>query len=263
MRWCDMTSPSLAAAAASGAVVVLPVGSIEQHGPHLPVSTDSTIVSSLVERAVRDQTLDGAVVVAPTVEYGFSDDHLGFAGTLSLPARTLEDLLVEVGRRILDSGFARLVLVNGHGSNDRLLYYAIRRIRDVARRPVALAATTYWALAADDIRAIRRSGPGGMGHACELETSLMLHFRPETVRLELAVREIPEPYSNYRGTDLLGSSPVVAPDRWADRSRSGVTGDPLVATPQQGARFAEAIAARLGAFLQEFASWPLVDGGAR
>lgn len=253
--------PDLRTAAEAGSIVVVPVGSIEQHGPHLPVATDSMCVAGVVRLAAERVGERVPMVVAPVVQYGFSEDHLGFPGTISLPAAQLENMLVSIGSSIVASGFSRVVLVNGHGSNDRLLYYALRRIRAAVTGRIALAATTYWSLARDDLAALRLSETGGMGHACELETSLMLHFHPETVHMDRAVREIPVGYSRYRGSDLLATGPVVAPDRWLERSRSGVTGDPLLATAEQGGRFADAIATRLATFFEEFAGWPLVEGG--
>lgn len=261
MRWDAMSSPQLAEAAAGGAIVVVPVGSVEQHGPHLPVATDAWAAEHLVEAALPKLPSGRRVVIAPVVRYGFSDDHAGFPGTLSIPARLLEELLIEIGAGIIASGFDRILLVNGHGGNDRLLYYVVRLIRDRAPRPVALAGLTYWKLAAEQLRSLRHSEPGGMGHACELETSLMLHFRPETVRMRHAVREVPVPYSGERGGDLLSSGAVVAPDRFHELTVSGVTGDPLVASAEQGRLFAGAISGRLAAFIDEFASWPLRQGG--
>jgi len=255
VRWARLTSPQIAAAAASDAVVVVPVGSIEQHGPHLPTMTDSACIEHLVQDAV--DRLDGSplTLIAPTVPFGFSADHLGFAGTLSVPAELLADLLVEIGRSILLSGFRRLVYLNGHGSNASLLYYVVRRIRDLAPEPVTVTAATYWSLAREELAAARRSEKGGMGHACELETSLMLHYEPETVDMALAVREIPKAYSPYRAADLLSTGPAVAPDRFRDRTHSGVQGDPTVADAEHGAHMASLTAAALARFLRDFASW--------
>lgn len=261
MRWQELTTPELEQAAAAGALVVLPIGAIEQHGPHLAVSTDAVCAENLALATAARAALPVPVLVAPTVAFGYSDDHMGFVGTLSLSPRVLEDVLVELGTSILSSGFERLLLLNGHGSNDRLLYYAIRRIRAEARRPAALAATTYWKLAGAALGELRRSQTGGMGHACELETSLLLHFAPGLVHMEHALREVPVPYSAERGADLLASGAVVAPDRIVERTASGVMGDPTLASAEQGERFAAAIVDRLHAFLLEFAKWPLSPGG--
>lgn len=257
MRWDRCSWPDLKALASAGAIVVIPVGSIEQHGPHLPVATDAICAERLVDAAVERLTEDIRVVVAPAMRYGYSEDHLGFPGTLSIGSRTLEDVLIEVGAGVAASGFERLAFVNGHGGNERLLYNVVRGVRRECSRPLAVAGVTYWKLAQAELAGLRRSEMGGMGHACELETSLMLHFEPESVRMERAVRAIVHPYSPLRGNDLLAPGPVVAPDRFSERTDSGVAGDPTVASAEQGARFAQVISGRLAAFLHEFAAWPL------
>lgn len=261
VRWQDMTSVEIEAAAEAGATVVLPVGAIEQHGAHLPVSTDATCAEQIALTAAGRENAAAPTIVAPTLPFGYSDDHAGFPGTLSLSHRVLEDALVELGASILASGFRRLLYLNGHGGNDRLLYYVVRRVREVAHGPVALAGATYWKLAGKELGALRVSAAGGMGHACELETSLMLHFAPQLVQMEQAVKEVPETYSEHRGDDLLAGGVVVAPDRFLERTSSGVVGDPLAADKEHGALFATAIVERLGAFLDELAGWPLVAGG--
>lgn len=222
--------------------------------------TDSACVEHVVEDAVNRLGGQPPIVIAPTVRYGYSHDHLGIPGTLSVPARLLEDLLVEIGRSILLSGFDRIAFVNGHGSNASLLYYVVRRIRDDAERPIRVTAVTYWSLARDGLAAIRRSELGGMGHACELETSLMLHYEPDTVEMARAVRDIPKAYSRYRSADLLSPGPAVAPDRFRDRTTSGVQGDPLVADAEHGSRLADVAVAGLVDFFRDFSSWDLAPG---
>jgi creatinine amidohydrolase len=260
VRWDDLTSPELGALAADpAAVVIVPVGATEQHGPHLPVSTDARCAEDLALRTARS-VAQVPVVVAPAFRYGASDEHLGFAGTLSIPAELLETMLVEIALGIVSSGFGRVLFLNGHGGNDRLLYYALRRIRARSPRAVALAATTYWKIAADELRGLRRSAEGGMGHACELETSLMLFLDPDHVHADRRVTEVPI-RSPFRGADLLSAGTVYAPDRFSELTSSGVAGDPSVASVEQGERFADAIVARLVAFVDEFAGWALLAGG--
>jgi creatinine amidohydrolase len=263
IHWERMTSPMIAAAAQKNAVVVVPVGSIEQHGPHLPTMTDSACVEHLVERAA-GLLAPGEFIVAPGVRYGYSHDHLGFAGTLSISARLLEEMLVEIAASVVLSGFDRIAFVNGHGSNASLLYYVVRRVRDAAPRAVSVTGATYWTLAREALSDARRSAIGGMGHACELETSLMLQFEPDMVDMDRAVREMPEPYSRFRSSDLLSPGPAVAPDRFKVRTESGVSGDPLVATAEHGAHMADIIVRALADFLGDFATWELApqQGGA-
>jgi creatinine amidohydrolase len=255
-----MTTAALTAAAAADAVVIMPIGSIEQHGPHLPTGTDSMCAASLVADVLQRLSPDTPAVALPPLWYGYSDDHHGFGGTISLPFRVLEDVLANVGKEVLTNGFKRLVFVNGHGSNDRLMYYVVRRIREEASAPHCAVGVTYWKVATQQLQTQRRSPYGGMGHAGELETSLMLHYAAHTVDHDKAVTEMPERYSPYRGGDLLDSGMVVVAERFIDRTRSGVVGDPSPATKEAGESFAEAITQRLSELIADVTTWPLIGG---
>jgi creatinine amidohydrolase len=258
MHWQELTSEELAVAAGAGAVVVIAVGATEQHGPHLPVGTDSMCAQALAGQAAELAAASGVtVVVAPPVWVGYSRDHDGFPGTLGIGHRTLSLLLVDLGRGVLASGFSRLLYLNGHGGNDRLLYYVLRDVQDSAGVPSALAAVSYWRLAADALAATRETGPGGMAHACELETSLMLHHHPSLVRMERATDERAAEYSRFRRHDLLAPGPVMAPDRFADLTGSGVVGDPTLANGAKGADWSAAIATAVAELLADMTRWPL------
>jgi len=253
-----MNKDELAAAAARDAVVVLTLGATEQHGAHLPVGTDSMSAQHIAGLAASMAHEVGTeVIVAPPVWWGYSRDHDGFPGTLTLSHATLAALLTELARSVVTNGFSRVLFVNGHGSNDRLLYYVLRDVQDSAGVPCALAAVTYWKLAADVVGAERDSTVGGMAHACELETSLMLNSHPGLVRMDLAVDERATEYSTFRRQELLVSGPVMAPDRFRDLTRSGVVGDPSLATAEKGSRWAAVIADRLADLIQDLSRWPL------
>lgn len=258
MHWQDMTKDQLAAAANRDAVIVLTVGATEQHGAHLPVGTDSMSAQHIAEAAATLANEAGTeVILAPPVWWGYSRDHIGFPGTLTLSHRTLSALMVELGASIVTNGFSRILFLNGHGSNDRLLYYVLRDVQDAAAAPCALAAVTYWKLAVDVLGAERDSTVGGMAHGCELETSLMLHSHPQLVHMDRAVDERAMEYSPHRRQELLSSGPVMAPDRFRDLTRSGVVGDPSLATAEKGSRWAAAIAARAADLIQDLSRWPL------
>lgn len=257
MHWQNMTKDELAAAADRGAVVVVTLGATEQHGAHLPVGTDSMTAQHIAHMAATQAGDAGTeVIVAPPVWWGYSRDHLGFPGTLTLSHRTLTNLLVELGQSVTANGFSRVLFLNGHGSNDRLLYYVLRDIQDATPTPCALAAVTYWKLASDVVAAKRESTTGGMAHACEFETSLMLNSNPELVQMDLAVDERANEYSRYRRQELLASGPVMAPDRFRDLTRSGVVGDPSLATADKGLEWSTAIAAGTADLIHDLAQWP-------
>jgi mycofactocin system creatininase family protein len=204
--------PSVAAAAGTF-VLVIPLGATEQHGPHLPCSTDTDVAVALADRlaARRDD-----VVVAPALAYGSSGEHAGFAGTLSLGGPVFEQAVVELVRSA--DAFAGVVLVSTHGGNRDALARAVATVTHEGRRVLA------WS----------PSVPGGDAHAGRTETSLLLTLRPEQVHLDRAEA------GDLRPLDALlpelragGVAAVVA---------NGVLGDPSGASAEEGAALLDALA---------------------
>ena len=214
--------PQLAEAARQGGSTVLwPFGAIEQHGPQLPLATDA-IFAERVADAVLTQ-LDPALPIwrLPCQSLGFSPEHQGFAGTISLPSELLVSLVVSVGSQLADAGFQRLVLFNAHGGQIALLQVAARELR--CRRPsLAVLPCFLW------------SGPPGLSallpqperrqglHAGLAETSLMLHLAPDLVGPQRPCDGLDGPHPP-EGWSLEGAVPVAW--RAADLSESGVIGD--------------------------------------
>lgn len=207
-RWPDVDP--------TGSTVIVPVGSVEQHGPHLPLGTDTIVASAVAAR------LPG--LCAPPVEFGASGEHESFPGTVSIGSEVLSAVLVEVGRSA--SRWARRIcFVNGHGGNGAALVEAVRLLRYEGR----------------DAGWLPCAVPGADAHAGRTETSLLLHLAPERVRLDLA-----EPGNTAPLAELLprlreGGVAAVAPN--------GVLGDPRGASATEGARlFAEMVARAIGAY---------------
>jgi creatinine amidohydrolase len=166
---------------AAGSVLVLPLGATEQHGPHLPVGTDSILVEEVARRAAASLAGEVPVVVAPTLWFGSSAHHLPFGGTLSLDTGTYYRVLMDLGRSAVSSGFGRLFFLNGHGGNHELAQLAARDL--ALAQPVDAAAGSWWAMAHEELLA------GGdwdthplPGHAGAFETSAILAQRPELVQ---------------------------------------------------------------------------------
>ena len=214
--------PQLAEAACQGGSTVLwPFGAIEQHGPQLPLGTDAIFAERVADAVLIQLDPELPIWRLPCQSLGFSPEHLGFAGTLSLPSELLVALVVSVGSQLADAGFQRLVLFNAHGGQIALLQVAARELR--TRRPsLAVLPCFLW------------SGPPGLSallpqperrqglHAGQAETSLMLHLAPELVGPErprdgLAGEDPPQ------GWSLEGAVPLAW--RTADLSKSGVIGD--------------------------------------
>ncbi len=256
-RLADMTWEEVRAAAGAGAVAVVPTGSLEQHGPHLPVRVDTALVTAVAEAAIVRLPADVQVVLAPTLWLGASHHHLPFFA-VSVDEHTYVEVVVQIGCSLADAGFRRLFFLNGHGGNAAPLRLAVNEIG--RRRPAALpACAEYWALGAPGIRAARTTGPGGAAHACEVETSLMLHLAPGDVRRDRLRADIPDlPPQFVR--DLVDGGPVTLGIAWDRLSSGGVLGDPTQATPAKGAEMLAACAAAVADALTAFAGLDVGEG---
>src|SRR5215212_143812 len=169
-----------AARRAPGALVVLPVGATEQHGPHLPLGTDFLIVEHVTRAAAHEARASVDVLVAPTFQTGSSHHHLPFGATISLSTERYYGALRDMTESLIQSGFRHIFIVNGHGGNHELIQLVVR---DVAlSHPCNLAAASYWDLAREPLAAgasdLRERLPG---HAGVFETSLIMALRPELV----------------------------------------------------------------------------------
>ncbi len=179
IEWSHLTAEALRSLAARDAVVLLPVASTAQHGPHLPTGVDDILVTEVCRRAARQMPADVPVVVAPTVWCGLADHHLAFGGTFTLSLATYHALLRDLCRSILGAGFRRIAIVNGHGGNIQgLAAIAVELTRELAA-PIATA--TYFMEAADEAAQILEDQDGVM-HACEAETSMMMVAAPDLVQ---------------------------------------------------------------------------------
>lgn len=203
----DLTSPEAGAVARSGAVLAVPVGATEQHGPHLPLSTDTDIALALAERLAERVA---NVVVAPAVPYGASGEHEGFDGTISIGADAMHLLLVELVRSVW-SVFERVLLISSHGGNDGSVRLAQRQLGSEGR----------------DVRVFFATWQGD-AHAGRVETSLMLALDPRRVRIGAAVAGATDPIER-----LL---PRLRRDGVRAVSPTGVLGDPAGATAAEGDR---------------------------
>lgn len=201
----DRAWPGVAEVAATGALVV-PLGSTEQHGPHLPLGTDTLVAVAVAEGLAAARPDD--VMVAPAIPYGASGEHADFVGTLSIGADALEHVLVELVRSA--DAFAGVVLVSGHGGNAVALRRAVARIRSEGRRVLL------WS----------PSVPGGDAHAGRTETSLLLALRPDAVAVDVAEAGNTTPIA-----DLL---PRLQAGGVRSVSANGVLGDPAGASADEG-----------------------------
>ena len=219
----DQTWPSLARLVEEGETLcVLPVAAVEQHGPHLPVSTDAEIASAVC----REASARTGVPVLPTLWAGSSQAHTrAWPGTLSLPPRLLVELVVELASWVAASGFKRLLIVNAHVGNAAPLKVAVDELR--ARAEIRAGLLSWYELTPEIASQVTSDAVDWHAHAAE--TSLMLHLRPELVVRE-SIRD-----DEDRTGDLVLSYTV------AETSREGLTGAPSQASAEAGAALFDAV----------------------
>ncbi len=253
--WQEYTSPELGRLAARGAVVIVPVGAIEQHGPHLPVDTDIRAASEVARRAAEAVT-EFPVLVAPPLPFGVSPHHMAFPGTITLTTDTFIAVVSDICRSIASHGFRRILILNGHGGNGGLVNVIAQRLSE-GPDGVWVAAATYFSMIADDLRAIGESDFGGMSHACEMETSLLLALRPDLVHMELAEDDMRQPWTSFFTWDMRVGGSVYYPYDMRRDTQQGVIGAPTLATLDKGERILNVAVTRLAQFLREFHAMPL------
>lgn len=256
----ELTWPEARSAAERGAVIVVPVGSLEQHGPHLPLETDWRLASEIARRACALAQEHGVpALVTPPVWTGFSLAHMDFAGTISLDAEVFFHLAVQVCQSVSRHGFHKIVLLNGHGGNMHVLRSAVQHLRFA--HGIRAIAVNYWDLAVSFINEWRRSEIGGINHACEMETSLMLALRAELVHMD---RIRPRPVrerSRYFSTDLTVAGAAVSAGVFSEVSPDGVVGSPELGDRARGEVLLAELVRRVADFLAE--AWGAQGPGGR
>ncbi|HEX4169000.1 MAG TPA: creatininase family protein [Bryobacteraceae bacterium] len=235
-------------------IFVIPLGSLEQHGPHLPVFTDSLIVSQVANRVEELKSAD--IALLPVQWLGHSPHHRRF-GCVSLDFQPYVEMIRGICRSLIVLGARKILLLNGHGGNDIPCKAAQRELKSEFEemRELYIVYATYWNLAAEEFTAIRSSPEGGMGHACEMETSVLLARHPDLVDMSKAESDGPGPEMGYRTIDMLKQPPFSLINEFDELSTSGVLGMPKLATAEKGARFLESAAQAVVRLLDEIAGW--------
>ena len=254
--WQDLTTVEAAALAAQDPVVVLPVAAIEQHGPHLPLSTDLVIGLGLLAEAFRRLPRDLPVRVLPPQAVGTSGEHRRFAGTLSLAPELLVESLVQTGEALQHAGVRRLVVSNSHGGNLSAIDVAARRLRE--EHGLLVVKTSY----CDGPR------PDGAGlpdeewryglHGGAVETAMMRHLRPDLVRLD-AVQRFLSLDEDLSGALRRVSAEGGASFAWlaGDLNPQGVAGDATLGTGDLGARLVAHYGQVLADVIRDAREFPL------
>lgn len=246
-RWDHYTWPELRVLVPNQPVVVLPVGSTEDHGHHLPLDVDTFVVAAVCDAAA--QRIPDEVLLLPELAYGFEDHHMDFPGTITISDSHLLNFVLDITKSVAHHGFRKILIVNGHGSNAPILELAARRtVTETEALCGTLAAGT-----GVDLSQICESDQ--LSHADEIETSVYLHLNSEAVQMDKAANETKAPVSNHFWRGWLrgkGSAPVKMMDHWSRITESGVIGDATLATAEKGERFFESAAAALAEIIREF-----------
>jgi creatinine amidohydrolase len=253
MRLAEMTWQEVASLDRA-TIVVVPFGAMEQHGRHMPLETDALIAEALCRRL--DGSLGGQLLVLPTQWLGLSTHHMGFAGSLTASVDTYLSLAAEIIGSIAQSGFQKILVLNAHGGNATALDVVLTKLR-LSHPASRIVLVTYWNIAARELAALRESEQGGMGHACELETSLVLAEKPRAVRADRMQADGRWPASPFFAKDMLAGGPAAVSRSFSDISTFGAVGDPGTASAEKGEKFFEAILVRLRELVRAFESGEL------
>jgi creatinine amidohydrolase len=256
-HWQDMTTAEFGGADAQRWIAVLPVGAIEQHGPHLPLCVDACINQGVLERALELLPKHVRVTVLPPMPVGKSNEHIAFSGTLTLSAETLIRLWTELGEAVARAGVRKLVLFNSHGGQPQIMDIVARDLR--VRLGLLVVAYSWYAAGTPPGLFPDHEVRYGI-HAGGIETSMMLHLRPDLVRLEHAANFAPltaEMAAHYRLLSPTGAGRLA----WQaqDLHPSGACGDATNADAERGRRLVEHAARALVALLEEVDRYPLAN----
>lgn len=242
----ELSGPDFVRQVNDNYVLVQPVGSIEHHGPHLPLATDSIVVDALAKAVLADHPELRAGLL-PTLSYGLSSEHIWAGGTVSLSVPTLLGVLDDVAASAARSHVERLAILNGHGGNTHLFRAACREVRAKYGLKVFLL---HGSLPPDNGGPVSDRAEEGLGiHGGLGETSVMLYLRPDLVDMGKAERSVPSWVNQYRYLGFSGPGEFA----WLsnDLSASGVSGDPTLASAELGKHRFEAAVASVAAQLEE------------
>jgi creatinine amidohydrolase len=235
-------------------VVVATFGAMEQHGTHLPLETDALIGHEIARRL--DEACAGRLLILPTQWVGLSLHHMSFSGTLTASVDTYLAMTFDLLGSVAQAGFQKIMVLNSHGGNVSALDLVLTKCREQYPK-TRMVGVTYWNAAAAQLSALRESPVGGMGHACELETSLVLAVRPDLVRGEHVSPDGRQAVSEFLGKDMLVGGSVSISRHFSEISEHGAVGDPRTASAEKGERFFEVIVTRLAKLVSEIESGQL------
>jgi len=229
IHWQDFTSSEIETLSKEQAIIIIPTGATEQHGPHLPVGTDSIIISEIAEKIAEEVWTNGKkCIVAPVISMTNSMNHLSFPGTITLKPSTYIQVLTEYCESVYESGFKKILIFNGHGGNVYVNESALITITEKLGFPVYHIG--FWSGAEEEMSSIVEGQAHGIMHACEGETSMMLAINEKLVRPN---------YKEINGKPIVqgtGENSASSFKRIEFITANGVLGNPSAATKEKGYR---------------------------
>jgi creatinine amidohydrolase len=249
--------PEVREAAEEDVVCLIPVATLEDHGPHLPIDTDLRITAEICRRTA--EAAPDQILLLPPIPHGYSPHHMDFPGPITIAWDTFVRYCRDVGTSLARHGFTRMLYLNGHGSNQNLVETAARLV--MLENPGVLAAAAFHTSSEHSARLIaeiRDSDYGGMAHACELETSMYLAIDPEAVDMEKAVDERGYPAGDHARLDWA-DGPLKLMPWWSSFSRTGVQGDATKGTAEKGEALLEAAVSECVEYVRELLAKPLPE----
>jgi creatinine amidohydrolase len=245
-KWADLKSVDFPKALPSETIVVLPIGSTEQHGPHLPVKVDTMLVEEVACRAAALVCSMQPISVLPALWISLAEHHMDRPGTLTLNFETFDAVLHCIVGSLCRQGFSRVLLLNGHGGNISALTVIVDRLTKSFGIPVATA--TYWNVAEQQFSSILEGQPN-LRHACEAETSMVMAMDVGLVDTKAAAS------TDAPREGLINSTGVYRWHNIGHWSKSGVVGVPELANAEKGLALLEAAAEQLATRLTDGSIW--------
>jgi creatinine amidohydrolase len=256
MQWGEKTWQDISTMTEK--VVVVPLGSLEQHGHHLPLLTDTMICTEIAKRAEAEL---GDVLFLPVLWLGASDHHRAFPGTISVNNALYTQVITDVLESIISAGFKRVIFLNAHGGNEipgfAGIYEVQKRHRD--RKDLWIIFASWMNVASEQIANFSDLVQKRVIHACELETSMILRLTPKLVKMDEAVGTKTEFPSKFYVSDFSASSRVATLRPFDHHSKTGAFGYPEKGTTEKGETLFALAAKELVALVNEFKTWPTLE----
>lgn len=250
MIWDELTSPQIGSLD-KNIPVLLPIAATEQHGPHLPLATDRMIGEHFANK-LNGEIPDG-ILILPIVGIGCSDHHMDFPGSLTHAHDTFAQQVREIANSVIRHGFRKIIIQNSHGGNLGIGQVITEQL-GFENPDCQFVSLTWWRIASESLKDITETGPGGVGHACEFETSLMLLIAPSLVDRNKIVPGANQSTFDWAEGDMLRGPEASYFRTMKQMTPNGVFGDPTKATMEKGQQISDCVVNALKKIVNDLAS---------